>query len=232
MTFKTLRNKKHAEVTRGGLPGTYRFAQLHFHWGSSDGQGSEHTINGKSYPLELHLVHFKTEYGNSIGESIAGFPKDGLAVLGIFFEIQEEDNHDLNLLIDAVTKSKIAAKDGYPMNSLPLADLLPRNTDKFYRYQGGLTSPGCFEVVVWTVFKDTVGISKSQLEAFRKVLQDDSTALVDNFRNVQPLHGRQVLDVDTSTKLFKLPTQSSATLKSASFVAAIVLSLSLVFVLN
>ena len=25
----------------------YQFAQLHFHWGSNNGQGSEHTIDGE-----------------------------------------------------------------------------------------------------------------------------------------------------------------------------------------
>ena len=27
----------------------YQFLQLHFHWGSVDSQGSEHTINGTRY---------------------------------------------------------------------------------------------------------------------------------------------------------------------------------------
>ena len=28
---------------------TYQFLQLHFHWGSTDSQGSEHTIRGNRY---------------------------------------------------------------------------------------------------------------------------------------------------------------------------------------
>jgi carbonic anhydrase len=34
----------------GGLPGTFLLDQMHFHW------GSEHTLNGRRYGLELHLV--------------------------------------------------------------------------------------------------------------------------------------------------------------------------------
>lgn len=31
---------------------------IHFHWGSNSGQGSEHFIDGKQYPLEGHFVHY------------------------------------------------------------------------------------------------------------------------------------------------------------------------------
>ena len=33
----------------------YELVQLHFHWGSGKGFGSEHTINGKAGEAELHL---------------------------------------------------------------------------------------------------------------------------------------------------------------------------------
>lgn len=45
-------------ISGGGLKGTYEFAQLHFHWGDSENKGSEHKIEGKAFPMEVHLVHF------------------------------------------------------------------------------------------------------------------------------------------------------------------------------
>ena len=45
-------------ISGGGLKGTYRFTQLHFHWGNSEKKGSEHIIEGKAFPMEVHLVHF------------------------------------------------------------------------------------------------------------------------------------------------------------------------------
>ena len=42
-----------AELSRGGLPGTFKLAQFHFHWGTDDSTGSEHTLNGRQYPLEV-----------------------------------------------------------------------------------------------------------------------------------------------------------------------------------
>ena len=50
-----------AQISGGGLEGTYQFAQLHFHWGESNEQGSEHTMDGSAFPLEVHLVHFNTK---------------------------------------------------------------------------------------------------------------------------------------------------------------------------
>ena len=49
---------KEATVMGGGLGGKYAFAQLHFHWGGASDRGSEHTVGGKGYPLEMHLVHY------------------------------------------------------------------------------------------------------------------------------------------------------------------------------
>jgi len=189
-------------VTGGGLPGKYQFAQLHFHWGSDDSKGSEHTIDTKTYPLELHLVHFKTEYGSTIGDALTVQATDNLAVLGIMFEIQEKDNPDIKYLIKAIGNQP-KPKQSTDMGSVPLADLLPRNTDGFYRYNGSLTTPGCNEVVVWTVFKDPVGISTRQMAKFRALVENsDGKKMVNNFRPVQNLNGRQILDVETSTKRF------------------------------
>lgn len=33
---------------------TYQFLQFHLHWGSDNSKGSEHTIDGKKYPAEVH----------------------------------------------------------------------------------------------------------------------------------------------------------------------------------
>ena len=52
--------------------------------------------------MELHLVHFKTEYGNDIGSAIGNEPRgknDNLAVLGIMFEIQDEDNEGIFFIL-------------------------------------------------------------------------------------------------------------------------------------
>ncbi len=47
--------------------------------------------------------------------------------------------------------------------SAPMCELLPSDTSKFYRYMGSLTTPTCNQVVVWTLFEDTVKISENQV---------------------------------------------------------------------
>ncbi len=47
-------------VDGGGLTGSYEVFQFHTHWGSDDTKGSEHTLDGKSYPAEVRglLISF------------------------------------------------------------------------------------------------------------------------------------------------------------------------------
>lgn len=40
-------------IRGGDLPATYKAIQLHLHWGMDDGPGSEHTIDGEQYPMEV-----------------------------------------------------------------------------------------------------------------------------------------------------------------------------------
>ena len=106
--------------------------------------------------MELHLVHHKAAY-KDLKEAAGKTEKDALAVLGIFFKIQDEDNEKLKPLIDAVTDVP-EPNNKKEIKPMELTDFLPRNTDQFYRYEGSLTTPGCFEIVAWTVFKVQTGL--------------------------------------------------------------------------
>ena len=67
---------------RGGpLKSNYTFHQLHFHWGEDNEKGSEHRINGKSFPMEMHIVHLNNDTDNPM------FTDRGVSVLGFFFQI-------------------------------------------------------------------------------------------------------------------------------------------------
>ena len=44
-----------------------------------------------------------------------------------------------------------------------LSALLPAKTTEFYRYVGSLTTPACYESVMWTVFSDPIQISSGQV---------------------------------------------------------------------
>merc|ERR1712215_358707 len=86
-------------ILKGGpLPAgsEYQILQFHFHWGADDTKGSEHTLDGKMLPLELHIVHKKVGEENFL--SVPG----GLAVTGFFFEISAEDNAAIEPLVAAL----------------------------------------------------------------------------------------------------------------------------------
>lgn len=175
-------------VEGGGLGTDYILAQFHFHWGSDSTKGSEHLIDGKAFPIELHMVHYKASYG-SLGEAVKY--GDGLAVLGVMMEVGDE-NDALAPIIKGLSDVVVAKTETEIQYDMPLKPFLPANTDSFYRYLGSLTTPGCNEVVVWTVFKEPLYLSETQLEEFRTLLDSKSKPIVDNFRPVQPLNDRTI----------------------------------------
>lgn len=119
----------------------YKFLQFHFH------AGSEHTINGYRYPLEVHLVHAADD--------------GSLAVIGVMF-IKGQENPALAKLISTVR----ATEGSYdPDMKFDLNDLLPGRWST-YRYQGSLTTPPCSEIVSWTVFDTPLTASEEQLKVF------------------------------------------------------------------
>jgi len=182
-------------IVGGSLGEAYRIIQLHFHWGSEDDQGSEHKINGKAYPLEMHMVSYDNGRFATLQEALSGF--NSLAVLSTLFEISKEDNPVLDTLIHAV--EEVAHKgpnDIIDMDWVDPQSLIPSKTNHFFRYDGSLTTPPCLENVIWTVFSEKQTISEAQLERFRGCFYQNNDGeevpLVDNFRPPQPLHGREI----------------------------------------
>ncbi|KAL5017122.1 hypothetical protein ScPMuIL_006711 [Solemya velum] len=181
-------------IEGGGLTSKYYAAQFHYHWGSDVTNGSEHTVNGKAYPLELHIVHYRAEYGsltNAINKS------DGLAVLGFFADVGLNDNVNMSQITDVLGGSVQNKSDTYVLGNVSMADFLPESYGNFYRYSGSLTTPSCDESVTWSVFTDRFNISNGQLAKFRSLYVNSSSDgnaahIEDNFRPIQPLNSRKV----------------------------------------
>ncbi|XP_064880536.1 carbonic anhydrase 4b isoform X2 [Oncorhynchus nerka] len=92
-----------AKVQGGDLAVPYKAVQLHLHWGKDGGPGSEHTIDGERYPMELHIVNIKEEY-NSLAEAL----KDtaGVGVLGFFYEESRSSNKKYDAIVNALNTIK------------------------------------------------------------------------------------------------------------------------------
>ncbi len=142
----------------------YELKQFHFH------SPSENHINGKSYPMEVHLVHADTE-GN-------------LAVVAVMFE-EGSENKTLKIIWSIMPG---AGGNKKSLSSVVSVEgLLPINR-KHYRFNGSLTTPPCSEGVLWLVMKQPVTITKEQITQFTDIMQQPTN------RPVQSINARPILE--------------------------------------
>jgi carbonic anhydrase len=201
-----IKSEADVELEGGGLGAAYQLAQFHMHWGGDDCKGSEHTISHRSYPIEIHLVHFNKKYGNL---SAAVSMPDGLAVIGFFGEVGDKTHAGFEKITSKLSEVKTPSGEK-PLASFRLDELLPSNKADFLRYNGSLTTPPCYESVTWTVLRDTVKLSEAQLKSFRSVSYstEKHEPLVNNYRPTMPLSGRTVYKTFSET-LAPPPTPTS-----------------------
>ncbi|WP_394889823.1 carbonic anhydrase [Mesorhizobium sp. AaZ16] len=127
-------------LTRGGK--TYDLLQFHFH------SPSEHLVEGKTFPLEVHFVHKNRESG-------------ALGVLGVFLTpgAKNETFASLAAVFPAQTGGKASVKDVEPNGLLP-ASL------SYWSYEGSLTTPPCSEIVDWMVVREPLQVDASDIDKF------------------------------------------------------------------
>jgi len=189
-------------IRGGGLgESKFKFAQLHFHWGSTNDQGSEHTIDGVAAPMEMHIVHWNLDVGENIKEATEKDAYNSFEVLGVLYKIGKENKNYDNLFRSAKNVAKENTNSTI-LKGIRLKDLLPADTNAFYRYQGSLTTPPCNEIVMWTIFKEPIEISQEQVDIMRKVYyhrkgENEVRDISNNYRSTQVVHKREVLEVDT-----------------------------------
>ncbi|XP_027718044.1 carbonic anhydrase 14-like isoform X1 [Vombatus ursinus] len=180
----------------GGLPRNYVAAQLHLHWGRK-GQpgGSEHQVNSEATAAELHIVHYDADSFNNLNE--AAQKPQGLAVLGILIEVGENQSPAYEHILSHLETIRYKGQSTLvpPFN---VGGLLPPELGEYYRYNGSLTTPPCYQSVIWTVFRRKAQISMEQLEKLQETLftteeNSPSQLLVQNYRAPQPLNHRLVV---------------------------------------
>lgn len=113
---------------------------------------SEHTIDGKSYAAELHMIHLE-EFPSSDARPAA--------VVGFIIEAVEGSG---NAIFETILKGLESAGCGTEKASNPSFSqfnpyaMLPSGTC-FWNYDGSLTTPGCDEIVEWNLAEDIMQIS-------------------------------------------------------------------------
>ncbi|XP_023019925.2 carbonic anhydrase 1 [Leptinotarsa decemlineata] len=175
-------------VHGGPLKGIYRFAQLHFHWGKTDSEGSENLINNHSFPLELHMVFYSIDYGTF---ETAANKTDGLTVLSFLYHKSDEENPRYAKFENKLLQVKRIGSTIGITDFGSLDNFTTTLRDTYFTYKGSLTTPPCSEVVVWIEFLKTIPLSHSQIQEFR-LLTNQEGRMDHNFRPIQPLYDRVV----------------------------------------
>ena len=141
---------------------TYSLTNVHFH------NPSEHTRQGKRYPLEAHLVHQNSE--------------GSLAVISILFDFGFP-----NYGLDKILRN--LHSDMFPFST----DMLQDEPSSYCRYKGSLTTPPCSEGVNWILTQKVSTVTPSQIEKYANHVGIDGHG--ETYGNNRPVHsrnGRQV----------------------------------------
>jgi carbonic anhydrase len=138
----------------------YKLIQFHIH------APSEHHIDGKEYPMEIHFVHLD-DY-------------DHLAVLGL--PVKKGAENKILAPLFANLPKKAQEKVDRPADKIDLPNLIPDETH-FFHYSGSLTTPPCTENVQWFLLETPIEASEAQIKAFLDVVHA-------NARPPQPMLNR------------------------------------------
>lgn len=138
------------------------------HWHSP----SEHSINGRRYDMEVHLVHVSKDYK--------------IAVIGVLYKIGPAEPFLAQLMNNISTMI-----DGKEERNMGMID--PREIElggkRYYRYMGSLTVPPCTEGVIWTINRKVRTVAREQVKLLREAVHDYAE---ENARPLQSLNTREI----------------------------------------
>jgi len=140
----------------------YVLKQFHFH------EPAEHLIDGVRYPMVLHLVHMSAEGSYVV---LAIMAKEGR---------NSEPFEFLERYLPLKHGDTVSVDQSFDMNLS-----LPPNKS-YFTYTGSLTTPPCTENVRWFIFRDPITVSLEQVEEIKDLMP------LNNYRNIQPLNGRDI----------------------------------------
>ncbi|XP_051930997.1 receptor-type tyrosine-protein phosphatase gamma-like isoform X2 [Hippocampus zosterae] len=184
-------------VRGAGLPGRFKAEKVEFHWGPSNGsEGSEHSIKGRRYPVEMQIYMYNSDDFDSLSTALR--EKRIIAAMAIFLQVGGKDNPAVDPIIHGLKGVVHHEKETF-LEPFVLKDLLPSSLGSYYRYTGSLTTPPCSKIVEWIIFSRPIYVSYKQLEAFYSIFtteQQDHVKSVEylrsNFRPIQSLDNRHV----------------------------------------
>ena len=96
--------------------------------------------------------------------NVAAGEGDGLAVLGLFVDIGEEDHPEFAKLIPYLEKVTHCGEKVPIQEDIDPTKFLPtKDHRRMWHYEGSLTTPPLLESVLWIVFQNPIKISAEQV---------------------------------------------------------------------
>ncbi|KAJ3200563.1 hypothetical protein HDU67_002007, partial [Dinochytrium kinnereticum] len=136
----------------------YTLQQFHFH------SPSEHHIDGKFFPLEVHFVHMSADNKINVVGAMFDFTTEGnpfLCEIEHAFPQKADTSTTLGRLDLSFVKDSLAASD-------------------FFTYSGSLTTPPCTEGVLWTFAQDPMPISMDQFKKVQEAIKFNARLVQNN----------------------------------------------------
>jgi carbonic anhydrase len=158
----------------------YSLDQYHFH------VPSEHTVGGRRYDMEAHLVHADA--------------RGRIAVVAVFLDERKPPSPLVDEVIGSAPEE--VGERSEPGRQASAAALLPTTSGggpstiaRYTTYSGSLTTPGCSEDVRWIVLADPLGVASASTERMREFVSGlpGYDGYERNNRPTQPLNGRRIV---------------------------------------
>ena len=149
----------------------FYLSELYFHL------NSEHRLQNKQYPIEMQLVHYRSNFTNN---------QEKLIISVLFDYSNNTENELLNdLKINSLEE----------IENVDFSDIIQKS-NPFYYYKGGLTIPPCSSNVHWIIFRDIHNMSYEQFEKIRHWIEGSNNYYYSkgygNARGIKPLNQRKI----------------------------------------
>jgi carbonic anhydrase len=152
----------------------YALVQFHFH------APSEHTVDGKQYDGELHLVHT-----NRLGETL---------VVGVL--LSHSEAIPVDIYDDIMSHAPLKIGKAEREVRINAGRLLPAD-QAFFMYTGSLTTPPCTEGVRWFVLTNPVAVRTAVIRQLHTIIGGfPGYKAGNNNRPLQAANGRIVMKAE------------------------------------